>query len=131
VTLAVALSWARPGHWPPAFANEIQRLRLQFGLWCLLALWLTPLLWTRYLLLAAWPLLGVAHWTERAERRGERAYRGGQAALLGWLLCAVLLVSPAARAAGAQLAAVVVLGVAVIWLLARRSPAADTTTSNS
>jgi hypothetical protein len=131
IAITAGLSWPRPDRWPPVFAHEIQRLRLQFGLWCLLALWLTPLLWTRYLLLAAWPLLVVAHWTERAERRSERAYRGGQVALVGWLVCAALLVSPAARAAGAQLAAVVVLGMAVAWLLARRRPASDTTATTS
>lgn len=115
---SVQVTLARPRAWPPTEPQEVSVLRGQFGVWCCLLLFLTPLLWTRYLLYAAWPLLFVAHRTERAQHRWIIEHRTGLAVLLAWLLGAVLLASPAARAVGAQLWSVLALWIGLLIIIA-------------
>jgi hypothetical protein len=93
-----------------------------FAAWCCLMLLASPLVWTHYLPLAFWPLALLADAAARCHPRagaatphrytgGERAWARG--ALVVWLLAAVLLAWPAARAAGAQIG-----GVLALWLVA-------------
>ena len=100
----------RPRIWPPETLSDVRVLRGQYGIWCCLMLLASPLVWTHYLPLVYWTLAVVA---DRAgylrQKRGQFAWTeiGG---LLLWLIAAVMLAWPTARAAGAQLA-----GVAALW----------------
>lgn len=92
-----------------------------YGAWCALLLLLSPLVWTHYLVLLYWPVaLLVA-------RIDQRLRTGRAAALLAgalWIIGVLLLASPIARAAGAQLAAVVVVWMAALAGAARPAGAA-------
>ncbi|MGE0478875.1 MAG: glycosyltransferase family 87 protein [Phycisphaerae bacterium] len=108
--------------------------RASFGAWCCLMVLLSPLLWTRYLLLAFWPLVLLAYaadgraQTARAEGDGgpprataesgflRWAVRG---VLLYWLLAAIGLAWPAARAAGVTLGCALLAWAACVWLALR------------
>lgn len=108
-----------------ASRRELERAR--FGVWCCAVLLLAPLVWTHYLVLLYWPLalacdgaLGGRH-ARALLGHGTRAslWHGthvlvARMALAVWLLSAVLLAWPAARAAGAQLVAVVALWVCML-----------------
>jgi hypothetical protein len=122
VSVSVGLRGSRP--WPPADPEAGLTLRAQFGLWCCLMLIASPLLWTHYLPLAYWPLALVAYQAERAVEQ-QRPCRRCVVALLVWLIGVLLLLWPAARAAGAQLLSVVVLWAVVLtWAVpSRRKPA--------
>ncbi len=117
---SVATALRGPRGWPPGGLEEVRGLRGQYGLWCCLMLLASPLVWTDYLPLAYWPLAIMADRAERAQAdsaaRAGYARRLAVAALLVWLLGAVLLAWPAARAAGAQIASV-----AFLWLTLARS----------
>lgn len=119
VGVTVALTVRRPRRWPPDGPPEESLLRDQYGMWCCLMLLAAPLMWTHYLPLAYWPLAWLADRTERSRRAG-RTDRLAAAALVLWLVAAVLLAWPAARAAGAQLAAVIVLWLALVAAQFRR-----------
>lgn len=105
-----------------------------FATWCSLMLLASPLVWTHYLPLAFWPLAMLADAATRAPETptmqrpqarpratnsagvssctaADRAPPLARVALAAWLAATVLLVWPAARAAGAQLA-----GVLFVWL---------------
>jgi len=111
VGTSAVLALSRPRRWPPTQLEELQRWRGQFAVWCCLMLLTSPLVWPHYLPLAYWPLAVLADRAERAGRDGQPD-RATLTALLLWLVGAVLLAWPAARAAGAQIA-----GVAVLWLM--------------
>jgi len=111
------------GRWPPAGLDELCALRAQFGVWCCLMLLLAPLVWTHYLPLAYWPLALLADRAERTRLATRRVCRASAATLVIWLVCAVLLAWPAARAAGAQLASVTALWAALVWITLRRGAA--------
>jgi len=116
-TVGVSLRGGKP--WPPADPGAGMALRAQFGMWCCLMLIASPLLWTHYLPLAYWPLALAADRAERVGREERQRCRLCLAALLVWLVCVLLLAWPAARAAGAQLASVVVLWAVVLTLAVR------------
>ncbi len=110
--------------WPPDSIAEGRRLRAQFGLWCLVALVCTPLLWTHYLPLAYWPLAFLADRADRSRRAHEPA-RLTIVALVLWGVGALLLAWPAARAAGAQLWSAVMLWLALMliaWRVVATAP---------
>ncbi|TWT43964.1 alpha-(1-2)-phosphatidylinositol mannoside mannosyltransferase [Phycisphaerae bacterium RAS1] len=112
---------------PPGGAVELERERLQFGLWCAAMLLFSPLVWTHYLPLLYWPLAVLADRLERVRRARRRFCRIALAALVGWGCCAILLAWPAARAAGAQLLGVFLVWAACVWLSAapQRTVGAD------
>ena len=56
---------------------------------------------------------------ERVDREPKRPCQLSLVAMLSWLACALLLTWPAARAAGAQLLAIIVLWGAVLMLALR------------
>lgn len=85
--------------------------RWQYASWCCLMLLASPLVWTHYLPLVYWPLAMLADRADRVARERGRPCRWSTAALIAWLIATLLLVSPAARAAGALTA-----GVFVLWL---------------
>jgi hypothetical protein len=116
-SVAVGLRASRP--WPPVDEAHVLAIRAQFGAWCCLMLLASPLLWTHYLPLVYWPLALVADHAERFDRVHKRACWGCLVALGGWLVCALLLAWPAARAAGAQLWSVAILWVVMLTLAAR------------
>lgn len=99
-------TWRDAAAGPPQNADQLAALRAQFGLWCCLLLLASPLAWTRYLLLAYWPLALLADRLERVRRAEHRWCRAAATALLVWLAAVLLLAWPAARAAGAPLIAV-------------------------
>jgi hypothetical protein len=107
--------------WPPDGIGAARALRAQFGSWCCLMLLVSPLVWTHYLPLVYWPLALLADRTERTYRSGAMC-RLSTVALVLWLIAALLLAWPAARAAGAPIAGVVVLWLALV-ALTRRAPA--------
>lgn len=119
VGVSVALTARRPRRWPPEDAAGVATLRAQYGLWCCLMLLAAPLVWTHYLPLAYWPLAWLADRAERSGRAG-RVDRTAAVALAIWLAAALLLAWPAARAAGAQLAAVAALWLALAAKVWRR-----------
>lgn len=119
VGVSVVLTVRRPRRWPPDGPQEAATLRGQYGLWCCLMLLAAPLMWTHYLPLAYWPLAWLADRTERSRRVG-RTDRVSAAALVLWLIAAALLAWPPARAAGAQLAAVAILWLALVVARLRR-----------
>ncbi len=92
-----------------------------FGLWCAAMVLLSPLVWTRYLLLAYPALLVLADRLERARGGGavERDARAAWWSVVVWLLGIVLLAWPVARAFGAQLAALASVWVALLVILLR------------
>jgi hypothetical protein len=102
-------------------ADEVPALRAQFGVWCCLMLLASPLLWIHYLPMAYWPLAVVVDRAERQRETRGQASRWCVAALLIWLLGAMLLAWPAARAAGAQLAALACLWLAATILAFRKT----------
>jgi hypothetical protein len=106
----------RPRAWPPTSPVEGRAVRFQFGAWCAVMLLAAPLLWTHYLPLVYWPLALLADRLEREQRLWHRWDRTATAALALWLVGAALLAWPAARAAGAQLAAVLVCWIALLRL---------------
>lgn len=110
VTIALTLHGART--WPPESTGAALVIRAQFGQWCCLMLLASPLVWTHYLPLVYWPVAILADRLERTRRAG-RTCRLSATALVCWLLGALLLSWPAARAAGAQIASV-----AAVWLAA-------------
>jgi len=118
---SVALTLYKARSWPPESVEAARAIRAQFGLWCCLMLLASPLVWTHYLPLVYWPLALLAD-------RGERTYRSGRtcrisgAALALWLLGGLLLAWPAARAAGAQIASVAALWLALVVLRRRADP---------
>lgn len=79
-----------------------------YGLWCAVMLLVSPLVWTRYLLLACLPVVLIVR--SGLQNKSAPARRASIAALSIWGLGIILLAWPAARAAGAQLA-----GLAAIW----------------
>lgn len=87
-----------------------------FGAWCGLMLLLSPLVWTHYLVMMYWP---VAYLVDRLERGKGWRQRLCVAALLVWVVGAILLVWPSARAAGAQIISVAALWVATLALAGR------------
>ena len=117
VSVAVSLRGSRP--WPPTDPDAGSALRAQFGVWCCLMLIASPLLWTHYLPLAYWPLALVTNRGERVDRETKRPCWLSLVTMLSWLACALLLTWPAARAAGAQLLAIIVLWGAVLMLALR------------
>jgi hypothetical protein len=118
ISLAVALRVSKP--WPPEIPQDVAALRAQFGVWCCLMLLAAPLVWTHYLALLYWPL---ALTTDRLERATSPRCRWCIAAAVFWVFCAVLLAWPAARAAGAQLASVAILWLALTGLALHRRQA--------
>ncbi len=108
---------ARP---PPAAADH---RRTVFAQWCCLMLLLSPLMWTHYLVLAYFPLLVLADRVVPAQRSPGRPCGVSLAALGLWLLGALLLAWPAARAAGAQLGSVAALWSALTIIALRSVPA--------
>lgn len=114
VILAASIAATLRGRtaWPPGSERDVTKLRAQFGVWCCLLLLASPLVWTRYLLYAYWP---VAWWCDRLERTAAARGRASVSSLIAtgaWLAGALALTSPPARAAGAQL-----LAVAVVWAM--------------
>jgi len=118
---SAALTLRRPATWPPDSPPGARRVRAQFGIWCCVMLLASPLLWTHYLPLVFWPLALLADRLERIFRVRKRVLGVAGAALAVWLIGAVLLAWPAARAAGAQLVSVLALWVALTVIVARRS----------
>ncbi len=118
---SVGLTFARTHPWPPDSVEAGRTVRAQFGLWCCLMLLASPLVWTHYLPLVYWPLALLADRLQRSWRSG-RVCRASAAALGLWLLGALCLAWPAARAAGAQLAAVVALWLALAYVSSTRTP---------
>lgn len=100
------------------------RHRAIFAQWCCLMLLLAPLMWTHYLVLAYFPLLVLAERMEQTWRMRGQPCGVSLAALGLWLLGAILLAWPAARAAGAQLGSVAVVWAALTIIALRRAPAA-------
>lgn len=121
VLTSIVVAFRGPPRWPPDNLAELRSLRGQFGVWCCLMLLASPLVWTHYLPLAYWPLALLADRAARTQRDAGRARPLSLAALLLWLLGVLLLAWPAARAAGAQLAAVACLWLALVLLAFRRS----------
>jgi hypothetical protein len=109
-----------PRRWPPESVPEGRSLRAQFGVWCCLMLLASPLMWTHYLPLAYWPLALMADRGERTWRAHHRPDALAAVALLIWLAGCIALASPTARAAGAQLASVLVLWLMLAILTIRR-----------
>ncbi|MFH1747413.1 MAG: glycosyltransferase family 87 protein [Planctomycetota bacterium] len=98
-----------PPKWPPDSIDDGRVVRAQFGLWTCLMLIASPLLWTHYIVWAYWPLAVVTDHGERYLSRTRRIHVWSASALLVWLAGAILLAWPAARATGAQMAALIVL----------------------
>jgi hypothetical protein len=90
---------------------------LLFALWCGLMLLMSPLVWTHYLVLAYPCLAALAHRLEVCRREQGRNCRVAAAALGAWALAALLLAWPAARAAGATIAGVLAVELALAHLL--------------
>lgn len=119
VTVSLAAVVRGGARWPPGDLDSARALQAQFGVWCALMLLASPLMWTHYLLLLYWPLALVADRAERHWRAHRKLEPVAVTALAIWLLAAVALAIPAARAAGAQLIAVFGLWAAcVVWSFA-------------
>ena len=114
VSLVVTLRQSRP--WPPDTPAAGLAVRAQFGVWCCLMLLASPLVWTHYFPLAYWPLALAADRAERTRHMKSGDFWISVLALGIWALGALLLVWPAARAAGAQLAPVACLWAALVAL---------------
>jgi len=93
-------------------AHDPRTLRVPFGIWCCAMLLASPLLWIHYLPMAYWPVALLTDGLERTRRAEHRLDRPTLLILALWLGGVFLLAWPAARAAGAQLAALLAL-----WLL--------------
>jgi hypothetical protein len=106
-------------HWPPESLDDGRAVRSQFGVWCCVMLLASPLVWTHYLPLAYWPLALLADRVERTWR-AQRICRISVATLTIWLVGALLLAWPTARAAGAQIASVGAIWLGLVWLTLRR-----------
>lgn len=107
--LATTADW---GGWSaeagmPIFAAA----RAKFGLWCCAMLLASPLIWTHYLVLLYWPLALSADRLQLVWRREERICRVSAFVVGAWITGIAALAWPAARAAGAQLGAVL-----CVWL---------------
>lgn len=111
-----------PQPWPPTNADQLRSVRAQFGAWCALMLLASPLVWTHYLVLAYWPLALLADRAERTARARGVPCRLSMGVLLLWLVGAVLLAWPVARAAGAQIFGVLAVWIGVVVMATRRSP---------
>jgi hypothetical protein len=111
-SVAVTLPGSR--RWPPQTLDQGRAVRAQFGAWCCLMLLASPLVWTHYLPLAYWPLAFLADRAERTRRACGKPCPISTAALMLWLIGALLLLWPAARAAGAQIASVAGLWLALV-----------------
>jgi hypothetical protein len=120
LALSILATLRKPHPWPPESLNDTRRVRGQFGLWCCLMLIGSPLVWTHYLPLVYWPLAVAADRAERAHRATRATCRWSSTALLTWAAGAILLAWPAARAAGAQLASILALWLAMLALQFRR-----------
>jgi hypothetical protein len=118
-SVAVTLPGSRP--WPPQTLDQARAVRAQFGAWCCLMLLASPLVWTHYLPLVYWPLAFLADRVERTHRARGKPSVVATAALILWLIGALLLAWPAARAAGAQIAAVAGLWLALVVVARERS----------
>lgn len=105
--------------WPPPSVEVGRNIRAQFGIWCCLMLLASPLVWTHYLPLVYWPIALLADRAARQHRATRRRLTPTTLALTCWLLGAFLLAWPAARAAGAQIASVLILWTALIWITLR------------
>jgi hypothetical protein len=103
----------RAPHWPFTSAGDFSRGSALFGAWCALLVLASPLVWTHYLVLAYPALAALADRLERERLERKRLCRITTVALACWSVGILLLVWPAARAAGAQLAAVIVVWVAL------------------
>jgi hypothetical protein len=121
--LSIAGSLRGSRQWPPGSIEAGRAVRAQYGVWCCVTLLAAPLLWTHYLPLAFWGLALLADQGER-DRRARRWGRWWIAVvgLTGWLLGAVALGFPAARAAGAQVGSVLVLWAVLVWAGWYRQP---------
>lgn len=93
-----------------------------FGGWVILALLAAPLVWTHYLVLALPALAVLADRLEQQWAEHRRICRAAATGLAAWLLAAILLAWPAARAAGAQLAGCLVLWGALAVIAAGSVP---------
>jgi hypothetical protein len=125
VSISVIVSLRHSKPWPPTDPDAGSALRAQFGIWCCLMLIASPLLWTHYLPLVYWPLALITDRGERVDTETKRPCPWSLIAMLTWLACAVLLAWPAARAAGAQLLAAVILWIVTVLFAAlpsRRAP---------
>lgn len=120
VASSTAATVRGPRHWPPESLDEGRALRNQFGVWCCLMLLASPLVWTHYLPLAYWPLALLGDRVERTWR-ARRICRISVVSLAIWLLGALLLAWPTARAAGAQIGAVAAVWLGLAWLTQRRA----------
>ncbi len=123
VGLSVVCTFRVRRRWLDATPGEMDLLRAQFSVWCCLMLLASPLVWTHYLPLAYWPLAVVADRAERTMRSAGRRPWVCLVTLLIWLVAAGLLAWPAARAAGAPLAGILGLWLALIVLCLRRQDA--------
>ena len=122
IGLSVVCTFRVRGRWSDGTPGDVDLLRVQFGVGCCLMLLASPLVWTHYLPLAYWPLAVIADRAERTMRSTGRRPWVCSVTLLIWLAAAGLLAWPAARAAGAPLAGVLCLWVALSVLsLGRRS----------
>jgi hypothetical protein len=110
--------------WPPDRETDVRVTRAQFGLWCAAIVLLTPLLWTRYLLLAYIPLAIAAAEAEASERRRDQQHTLTVAVLIAWLAAIALLAWPAARAGGAHLWTVALTWLVMCWLAQKRKKSA-------
>ncbi len=123
---SMAAALRGPPQWPPEDTAGVSLIRGQFAVWCCVMLLATPLLWTHYLVLAYFSLAWVADRVERTSRAERRADRLGLLVLLVWLVGAVCLAWPAARAAGAQLWSVGCLWGFLVWRVNRSARVGST-----
>lgn len=123
VTVALAAGVLGRRSWPPLDLPSFESSSAQFGVWCALALLITPLLWTHYLPFVYWPLALLCDQFDRKRRATQRLPVVITLALATWTLALIALASPLARAAGAQLVAVFALfGVCAVLSLAHDEP---------
>lgn len=115
----LAVTFRGPLRWPPDSEAEVRRLRAVFGAWCAVLLLAAPLVWTHYLPLVYWVLALLADRVERVRRATHRIAVVPLGALLLWGGAIVSLAIPAARAAGAPLAGILVVWGACLWLATR------------
>jgi hypothetical protein len=110
----------RRERWPPDTPDDAHRVRAEFGVWCCLMLLASPLVWTHYLPLVFWPLVLLADHVERWRRQTGRLPRVSAIVLAVWVIGALSLTWPAARAAGAQIGSVACLWLGLIVFIVRR-----------
>ena len=115
LTVSVAACVRNRPKWPPEDLDGARALHAQFGAWCGLMLIAAPLLWTHYLVLMYWPLALLTDQAERSFRATGRVHPAAGIPLAIWALGVVSLASPAARAAGAQLASVIAIWAGCVY----------------